>query len=106
MRVALLTNILPVYRVPVFRALAATPGFESVDINLWFALYGPAGLPEPVVAKLRGALDETLKSDQFRGKMQDAGGEIAKPGVDLAAYQVEETKKYGALVKAAKIEAQ
>ena len=28
MRVALLTNILPVYRVPVFRALAATPGWQ------------------------------------------------------------------------------
>jgi glycosyltransferase involved in cell wall biosynthesis len=28
MRVALLTNILPVYRVPVFRALAATPGWK------------------------------------------------------------------------------
>ena len=28
MRVALLTNILPPYRVPVFRALAATPGWQ------------------------------------------------------------------------------
>ena len=28
MRVALLTNILPAYRVPVFRALAATPGWQ------------------------------------------------------------------------------
>ena len=28
MKVALLTNILPVYRVPVFRALAATPGWR------------------------------------------------------------------------------
>ena len=28
MRVALLTNILPAYRVPVFRALAATPGWR------------------------------------------------------------------------------
>jgi tripartite-type tricarboxylate transporter receptor subunit TctC len=91
---------------PEIAPLAATPGFESVDINLWFALYGPAGLPEPVVAKLRGVLDETLKSEAFRAKMQEAGGEVAKPGVDLAAYQAEETKKYGALVKAAKIEAQ
>ncbi len=28
MRVALITNILPAYRVPVFRALAATPGWQ------------------------------------------------------------------------------
>jgi len=91
---------------PEIAPLAATKGFESVDINLWFALYGPAGLPEPVVAKLRAALDESLKSEQFRSKLQDAGGEVAKPGIDPVAFQAEETKKYGALVKAAKIEAQ
>ncbi|SIT22372.1 tripartite tricarboxylate transporter substrate binding protein [Achromobacter sp. MFA1 R4] len=91
---------------PEIAPLAATKGFESVDINLWFALYGPAGLPEPVVAKLRAALDESLKSEQFRSKLQDAGGEVAKPGIDPVTFQAEETKKYGALVKAAKIEAQ
>lgn len=91
---------------PEIEPLAATKGFESVDINLWFGLYGPAGLPEPVVAKLRAALDESLKSETFRAKMQDAGGEVAKPGVDPVAFQAEETKKYAALVKAAKIKAQ
>ncbi|OZI48963.1 Bug family tripartite tricarboxylate transporter substrate binding protein [Bordetella genomosp. 5] len=91
---------------PEIAPLAATPGFESVDINLWFALYGPAGLPEPVATKLRTALNESLTSDTFRAKMQDAGGEVAKPGVDPVAFQAEETKKYGALVTAAKIEAQ
>ncbi|PND33473.1 ABC transporter substrate-binding protein [Achromobacter sp. HZ01] len=91
---------------PDLPALAETPGFESVDISVWFALYGPAGLPEPVAAKLRGALAETLKSEQFRAKMQEAGGQLAQPGLDPVAYQADETRKYGALVKAAKIEAQ
>lgn len=91
---------------PDLPALAETPGFEGVDISVWFALYGPAGLPEPVATKLRGALADTLKSEQFRAKMQEAGGVLSQPGLDPAAYQAEETKKYGALVKAAKIEAQ
>ncbi|CAM3654318.1 ABC transporter substrate-binding protein [Bordetella sputigena] len=91
---------------PEIAPLAATPGFESVDINLWFGLYGPPGLPQPVVAKLRAALDDTLRSPQYRAKMLDAGAEIAQPGVDLAAFQAAETGKYGALVKAARIEAQ
>ncbi|MCY1525611.1 Tripartite tricarboxylate transporter family receptor [compost metagenome] len=91
---------------PDLPALAETPGFESVDISVWFALYGPAGLPEPVAAKLRTALAETLKSEQFRAKMQEAGGQLAQPGLDPVAYQASETTKYGALVKAAKIEAQ
>ncbi|ASC64272.1 ABC transporter substrate-binding protein [Achromobacter denitrificans] len=91
---------------PDLPALAETPGFESVDISVWFALYGPAGLPEPVASKLRAVLAETLKSEQFRAKMQEAGGQLAQPGLDPVAYQADETKKYGALVKAAKIEAQ
>jgi len=91
---------------PEIPALAETPGFEDVDISVWFALYGPAGLPEPVAAKLRDALVQTLKSDQFRDKLQQAGGVLAQPDLDPVAYQAEETRKYGALVKAASIEAQ
>ncbi len=91
---------------PDLPALAETPGFEAVDINVWFALYGPAGLPEPVAARLRGALADILKSEQFRAKMQEAGGALSQPGIDPVAFQADETKKYGALVKAARIEAQ
>lgn len=91
---------------PEIPALAETPGFESVDVSVSFSLYGPAGLPEPVATKLRAALADTLKSEQFRAKMQEAGGVLAQPGVDPVAYQADETRKYGALVKAARIEAQ
>lgn len=91
---------------PEIPALAETPGFENVDINVWFALYGPAGLPEPIATKLSTALTEILGSEQFRQKMQDAGGEVAKPGINAARFQADETRKYGALVNSAKIEAQ
>lgn len=90
---------------PEIPALAETPGFESVDINVWFALYGPAGLPDSVSKTLRDALTDTLKSEQFRSKLQESGGVLAQPGGDPVAFQAEETKKYGALVKAANIEA-
>ncbi|OZI61776.1 Bug family tripartite tricarboxylate transporter substrate binding protein [Bordetella genomosp. 11] len=101
-----LTENRPSAAAPELAPLASTPGFESVDINLWFALYGPARLPQPVVDKLRAALNDALASEHFRAKMRDAGAEVAQPGVDLAAFQVAETGKYGALVKAARIEAQ
>ncbi|ARP94402.1 Bug family tripartite tricarboxylate transporter substrate binding protein [Bordetella genomosp. 13] len=90
---------------PDIPALAETPGFENVDINVWFALYGPAGLPQPVAAKLRAAVADVLKSEEFRRKMQDAGGELAESGLDPVRFQATETAKYAALVKAARIEA-
>mgnify|MGYP001068188485 CR=1 FL=1 len=91
---------------PDIPALAETPGFESVDVSVSFSLYGPAGLPEPVASKLRAALTDTLKSEQFRAKMQEAGGVLAQLGVDPVAYQADEARKYGALVKSAGLQAQ
>lgn len=46
-----------------------------------------------------------LRSGSFRAKMQEAGAEVSQPGLDPVTFQAEETKKYGALVKAAGIEA-
>lgn len=91
---------------PDIPALAETPGFEGVDVSISFALYGPADLPEPVAAKLSSALAEVLKSENFRHKMQEAGGEVADVGIDAVKYQADEVIKYRALVQTAGIEAQ
>ena len=85
-------------------ALAETPGFESVDISVWSPMVG--GPARAGGVKLRAALAETLKSEQFRAKMQEAGGQLAPARPGPGGFQADETKKYGALVKAAKIEAQ
>ena len=37
-------------RTPDIPALAEHPRLKGLDINIWFALMGPAGLPEPVVS--------------------------------------------------------
>jgi len=91
---------------PDIPALAETPGFEGVDINVWFGLYGPAGLPPEVTGKLRAALDDILKSDQFREKLAASGATLYAPGMDAAKFQQSETEKYARLVKIAKIERQ
>src|SRR3546814_19575775 len=51
---------------PDIPALSETRGFEKVDINVWFGLYGPAGLPDDVATVLRTALDEVLGQDDLR----------------------------------------
>lgn len=91
---------------PDIPALAETPGFEGVDINVWFALYGPAGLPAPIAHALRNALAASLQAPDFRAKMAEAGAEVAAVGQDAAAFQASQVQKYGKLVRAAKIEAE
>ena len=51
---------------PDIPALAEFPQFKNVDIESWFALMGPANLPQPVAAKLKKALNDTLRSPDFR----------------------------------------
>src|SRR5690606_22114117 len=89
---------------PDIPSLSETPGFEQVDINVWFGLYGPAKLPEPVVTRLNEALTAVLKSDAFRTKMSESGATLYEPGIDGARFLASETEKYGRLVKLANIE--
>ncbi|VFR60422.1 putative exported protein [plant metagenome] len=91
---------------PDIPALAETPGFEDVDIGVWFGLYGPAGLPDAVADALRGAVRNVLAAPSFRDKLAQAGGVPARADLDPVAFLAEETRKFDALVKGAKIEAQ
>ena len=89
---------------PDIPALAELPQFKNVDIESWFALVGPANLPQPVVAKLKKALKETLQSPDFRQKMAAAGSGVASPDVNLSQFWSDEIAKYTKIVQFAKIE--
>ncbi len=89
---------------PDIPALAENPKFKGVDINSWFALMGPAGLPQPVVAKIKSALNEALQSPDFRSKLEASGNVVASPQVDMAGFHRNEVAKYKKIVDTAKIE--
>lgn len=88
---------------PDIPALAETPGFEDVDINVWFGLYGPAGMPEAVVTRLRTALGEALKSDVLREKLAASGASLYGPEVDPVQFYASEKDKFKRLVDLAGI---
>ncbi|MCJ0765882.1 Bug family tripartite tricarboxylate transporter substrate binding protein [Variovorax terrae] len=89
---------------PDIPALAESPQFKNVDISSWFALMGPAGLPQPVVARLKKALTETLQSPDFRQKMLAAGSGVADPNLNIDKFLGDEVAKYRKIVQFAKIE--
>lgn len=88
---------------PDIPALAETPGFENVDINVWFGLYGPAGMPDATVAKLREALGTALRSDALRDKLAASGASLYSPDIDPVDFYKNEVEKYGNLVDLAGI---
>jgi tripartite-type tricarboxylate transporter receptor subunit TctC len=47
------------------------PGFEN---TIWLGLFGPAGIPEPTLARLRAEIKKALEMPDVREKMNAAGG--------------------------------
>jgi tripartite-type tricarboxylate transporter receptor subunit TctC len=47
------------------------PGFEN---SIWLGLFGPAGIPEPVLLKLRTEIRRALEQPDVKQKMNSAGG--------------------------------
>ena len=47
------------------------PGFEN---SIWLGLFGPAGIPEPVLTRLRSELKRVLEMAEVKEKMNAAGG--------------------------------
>lgn len=89
---------------PDVPALSEHPALKNIDIASWFALMGPAKLPEPVVAKLKKALAESLQSPELRKKLEDSGSAIAPLNVDMPKFLSDETTKYKKIVDFASIQ--
>jgi tripartite-type tricarboxylate transporter receptor subunit TctC len=78
-------------------AEAGLPGFES---SLHYGVLGPAGLPQPIVAKLNAALRELVKSDEVKKRIQNEGGDpLASTPEGYAADIDQEERKWAALIK-------
>ena len=88
---------------PGVPTLSEHPYLKGLDINVWFALMGPAKLPSQVVEKLRKALTESLQSPELRKTLESSGSTIAPLNVDMPRFLREETLKYQKIVDFAKI---
>jgi tripartite-type tricarboxylate transporter receptor subunit TctC len=47
------------------------PGFEN---SIWLGLFGPAGIAEPALVRLRSEIKRALETPEVRQKMNAAGG--------------------------------
>ena len=77
------------------------PGFES---SVWYGFVAPAGLPQPVQAKLHDAVQKALASPEVRDQLAAAGG-VALPGPAAQFDKLLKTDaaRYGKLIREANI---
>lgn len=75
------------------------PGFQCVT---WYALIGPRGMPQPIVAKLNGEVVKILNDPSFAKRLVDQGQEPqATTPEELGKYMRAETDRWATVVKAA-----
>jgi tripartite-type tricarboxylate transporter receptor subunit TctC len=80
------------------------PGFEN---SIWLGLFGPAGLPQEALARLRAETTKALQSAEVRTRLHDAGG--LEPFVTtpeaFASLIKRDYERYGKLIKEVGIKA-
>ena len=89
--------------VPTMKEL----GFPGIEVETWYAMFGPAGMPEPIVAKWNGELNELLNEPDVKGVLSKQGLVAAGGTPQALGERVQrELARWSALVKRAGISAQ
>jgi tripartite-type tricarboxylate transporter receptor subunit TctC len=77
------------------------PGFEA---SAWIAIGAPKNTPAAIIDKLNGEINAGLADPKIVARLTDLGATALKVSpVDLDKFVVEETEKWGKLVRAANI---
>lgn len=89
--------------VPTF----AEAGYPGVDFSTWYGLWGPAGLPAPVVDALETAIKRVVAETDTRAWFERQGLEPSgMSGARFRAFIDQETAKSREVIELAKIVAQ
>ena len=85
--------------LPEVRTLAEQ-GVKGAEADSWLAIFGPPGIPEPVVAKLNQEIAAALNDPPIRERLAGIGLEVvASSPAQLNAMLPWEVKKWGEAVK-------
>ena len=77
------------------------PGYDSAN---WYALFAPAGTPAAIINRLHSETVSALKAPEIRDFMTGEGAELVGGApAELGAYLRREIKRYGKVIKLAKI---
>ncbi len=80
---------------------SGVPGFE---ISVWYGVFAPGGVPEPILTKLHAELVRTLRMPEVRERMAQQGAEPTPTTREaFAAFHKAEVAKWTNVIRAAGI---
>jgi tripartite-type tricarboxylate transporter receptor subunit TctC len=80
-------------------------GYKDFDVNVWYALFAPAGVPKAIVAQVNAAVHKMLQGPEVRASIEAQGGEL-RPGTpeELGTRLQADIAKWRDVIAAAKIQ--
>jgi tripartite-type tricarboxylate transporter receptor subunit TctC len=89
-------------RLPDVATVEQALGLAQYDVGSWFALAGPAGIPQPVVERLNASLHKTVRSPDAIARLAGIGGEISpSSAVELRDRVTREQDMWNKIVEVA-----
>jgi tripartite-type tricarboxylate transporter receptor subunit TctC len=79
-------------------------GVPDYEVTTFYGIVAPAGTPEPVVARLNAAINDSLRAPGMQGSIRNLGA-VAAPGspADFSAFIAAEARKWSAAARAANV---
>ena len=85
----------------------AESGVKGYDMSYWLAMYAPGGTPAAVVSRLNQMFAKASDTEEIKANLARTSGVKALSTPEgLAQFQAAESKKWGAVIRAAGIEVQ
>jgi tripartite-type tricarboxylate transporter receptor subunit TctC len=85
-------------------ATVAASGVPKYDVNVWFGIVGPAGMPQDLVLKLNAQLNAILQMPDVRQRFAEQGvAPVGGPPQRFADHIKAEIEKWAVVVKDANI---
>ncbi len=82
-------------------------GLDGVESLSWYGLFGPAGVPAPIVAQLNQDLKKIMSEPALQKQMHDQGADIMlTPPAEFRTFLANETKKWAQVAQRGGIKAE
>lgn len=83
---------------------ASEQSLPGIDLTVWFALYAPAGTPQPIIARLAAEIEKVVATPTFRDRLLEQGSYAEYLGPKALAELTKRDLDYWApILKAANI---
>jgi len=81
-------------------------GLTNFDADTVFGFYAPAGTPADVISKLNTEINKVLRTKPMQDRIVALGGEaLPIPAAEFGAKAMEDSKRFGAIIRERKIAA-